>query len=100
MRIAACFLLLLVAGCPGAVGPEATAGRATVGEVFARCRAWGASDSLIDTLIIAFESDREAGTTKEQQMTLLFPTCDSPFDLQLQLDCVTCGIAIIDFVYD
>ena len=95
-RIAAC-LLLLVAGCgmtPADMTAEATAGRATVDEVFARCRAYGMSDSLIDTLLIAAEQDRDNGSTATQQFTLFLDFCGN------NLLCLDCNFAVIDFVYN
>lgn len=99
MRIMACLIgLVVLTGCPGAVGPEATAGRATVGEVFAKCGDMGLVDVQIDAFLYFARIDRDNGTTEVQGARNSLLLCEDQSGIP-EGRCLICMTFMMDFVY-
>lgn len=51
-------------------------------------------DDLINTLIITGEALREEGATRNDLLNALPPDC------MADIDCLNCGAAVVDFIFD
>lgn len=85
-------LALFIAGCGNSPGDFTSAEAREICETFV-------PGVFFDITVTTVEADRSSGTSKSDEISAAIAGCQAGPTPEIQVSCVACSIAIIDFVY-